>query len=1267
MKLSPKQKKWTTIFGILFILGLLFGGILYYFVVKEFKQIIQIAVSKESNGLYYFDADRVKLNLFKRSIRIKNAAFNCTDTTQVKLYHQLNITDVYLRIHSFRDLIFDKKLYIDSLNINLPRLSTHDVVSDESIDNNISFHAYSVYEMLQELATSLEVRYLNIQDGTYTYTNNKINRPFTCTHIFLRINNFSGKEGRSTRLFSSDDLDISLYNQHWKLPDGIHDIDFKRVHFSGKNQFFKLDTCSFHKASEAGKNEITLSANQFYFNSKRLTAIHEKEELLIDTLICYRPVLSFIPANKKQMPADSIASVSQFIKGLFKKINFKYIDIREGAISLAANNNYDTFTTSKTNLKIYNLSITPLSEPHVTSDSIKLDLNKILFYTKDSLNQLSIDEFKLYNNDIIFKNAEFGPTPGNKSGKAISFTTASLLLKDINLEALVKKKIIANQAYLYDPVITMIYKGKEKRRNESDKKTVQFFETLHDVSELIQVQDFNILHGNLHYTLEGAAPLKMEMKNMNVHILLTNFLKSEALVDIKRSVATLQVAELSMKTPGLKLTIHGYNYVGNTLHNQANNFLLTLHGASVRGNQLNWESLDWDQYIYHRKIKVETLVAKELSINLEARVHLETNRPTIKLPPLDIHRLEIEHLNFNSLHPNSNILFTAANIGISNIASENNFLIWQNAHATMRNLAYNNRNMRVNINKIIFANDETILYATYLANNIDRGNTLVMVPEFKIKAAFNSTDFSLLHPTLLEATKPTIAIFRSPARENTSTPTIFKIPDYLKADKFIVKEATINQLTIKEKDSTTISMKATVDISDLQTNNQSMSSVKFSNAAIDLADVQYNNKKVFLIIPKMSGALSNSTVIKNINYQLSFNAVLIAKWLNASIKMGMPGDAKLVAESIDGKFEADSFLIQSQKKIAWQQLLAQTNLKGGTAYYKNKNITAKAGSFGWDPILNACYARKYSIVPNLDEATTFSKAKWQADYIFVEGDAISISSHQFSKVPKDSIIHIEKIGIDNSFLQATRDRHIPFRHNIEKLMPGPLIHSIKQRIQVDSIAVNNSTISVNEIVEKTNKKATIPITHLNAIITNLSNTNKDSLSINARAIALNNQVTNFSYKEATNDSLSYFKASLSASPMKLSNLSDVTIPMASVRIKKGNSDTLFAEWAGNKHAAIGNMNFYYKGLKIQLLDKDDPEKNNLFLSIAGDLSDIILHNKNYKPARIFFIRDKEKFVFNYWVKALASGALTSAGVRKNRQFIKQYKAVKEAYRLPELK
>jgi len=134
--------------------------------------------------------------------------------------------------------------------------------------------------------------------------------------------------------------------------------------------------------------------------------------------------------------------------------------------------------------------------------------------------------------------------------------------------------------------------------------------------------------------------------------------------------------------------------------------------------------------------------------------------------------------------------------------------------------------------------------------------------------------------------------------------------------------------------------------------------------------------------------------------------------------------------------------------------------------------------------------------------------------------------------------------------------------------------------------------------------------------------------------------------------------------MQLTHLTKLTKPLTAIAITAGRADTLYARLSGNKYASVGQMNFYYHGLKVRLLNKEDSLKRSVLLSLETLLANGLIRGSNQNPAQMFFVRDREKFVFNYWVKTLFSGFVTSTGVKRNSKYQKMYNEAEEKYSLP---
>src|SRR4030095_4126758 len=151
-------------------------------------------------------------------------------------------------------------------------------------------------------------------------------------------------------------------------------------------------------------------------------------------------------------------------------------------------------------LKIEDLIIRPNESPFLTTGNIDLKLKRINFYTRDSLYQLAVEEFDLYNNDIRFKNASFSPTIKNHSKESFLVTIPVLTLQKLQLEKLLEGQLQAGEAQMERPVITIQSRGgNTATATASASEGSGFYNAIHGLSELLKVKTLNVKNGTISY------------------------------------------------------------------------------------------------------------------------------------------------------------------------------------------------------------------------------------------------------------------------------------------------------------------------------------------------------------------------------------------------------------------------------------------------------------------------------------------------------------------------------------------------------------------------------------------------------------------------------------------------------------------------------------------------------------------------------------------------------------------------------------------------
>ncbi|MDH7462737.1 hypothetical protein QEG73_15700 [Chitinophagaceae bacterium 26-R-25] len=1269
MNLSSRQKKWTIILLIPFALLFILGGILHYLIAFKVKDIAKYAVYKESDGVYSFDASSIDVSIWKKTIVLKNCRLVCNDTANVVTSYSARIPEVYFRLQSVRKLLFNKQVAIDSMSIAMPQVDirSHKM---EAIDNKpISFHASQIIDVLHKMVASLQVRSFNIRDASLSYLTTKTGVPFQSDHINFYISNFSKKDKEKKYLFSSDDIDMYITDQHWKLPDGIHEVAFKKLHFSGKNQYFELDSCVLKTRATPEHAGIVIATDKLFFNSKNLQNVYQNNSLEIDTLNCIHPVLSMETSQKKGH--DTTRAVSNALQRLFESVNFKYLSIVDGQVlQNGIGNTNPTYGTRKANILVYNLDYNANRKEPLTTDSVKLRLSEIAFISKDSMQRLDINDFYFNKNELIMYQAAYSPTEKNNNSKGLSFKTPALRIDNISISDLLNEKLKGTKARLYAPHFTMFdktpaTKGNPGRPNSMD----NFYKVLHGLHDMIDVDTFQVINGELRYDISRNST-HSTMKNLNATILLQKLFDSDSLVDIKRSMPELTVGEINLSSPKMKLNARQYRFKGTHRHNWAKSFELHLkNNTSVKGQDLYWEIFDWDLLANHHIISFEYLKADKLIVDNESTVTAARKNTTAKkLPVITIRRLDIDTLLVEKKMKNGgDIKLTGRNICLDDIASKENYMVWGNMVADFSNIHLANSNMNVKVDKFSINNEyQNEMHGVSIKTTKEGQSTSISIPLAIIKTQIHSSSIKQADISEIVVNNAKANIHAKSTDFDKEGKRNFKVPLDLTAAKVMVNNATVNYVAENIADSMTVNCKLDMNLKDLITSKEGDTKLTYGLAVVTVKDAQMKRGLLDVQVPLAALITTNGRGKLNSENQLQVNSGLQVKWQNVSVKTQKGDSASLAINKLTGSYTDSHFTSHPAEKQSIQALLNRATISNGNMVYKGKTNTVNVGSIKWNELSDKLTVKDFSMMPNLNRDSAFKEGNWQADYLTLNGKELSVEGVQWKRTKGDSSIVIRNITLDSLMLATARDKRLPFKHGVEKPMPTMLIQNLPLRVDVDTIRVKNSHVEVHEISKVTNKEGVIPIDNINAVITNFSNYNNsnDSLTIYASADIFGGTIRHFHYKESYGDSLSAFSVRVALSPLRLPGLTTAVMPLSGVKVNDGNSDTLFASWVGNKYAAVGDMNFYYDKLKIELLDPKDFSHHSLKIRIENMLAGVLIKKSNNKNSRTFFVRDREKFVFNYWVKTCLSGLLTSVGMKKNKKYLREYNSSKEKYSLP---
>ncbi len=274
----------------------------------------------------------------------------------------------------------------------------------------------------------------------------------------------------------------------------------------------------------------------------------------------------------------------------------------------------------------------------------------------------------------------------------------------------------------------------------------------------------------------------------------------------------------------------------------------------------------------------------------------------------------------------------------------------------------------------------------------------------------------------------------------------------------------------------------------------------------------------------------------------------------------------------------------------------------------------------------------------------------QTDWIDIVIPSIRFHGIDIQASISDTAVIFRKALLEEMNANVFRNKKPPFPEKPDTKLPMELIESLPIGIHADSILVQNSNVTYEELAEESSETGVVTFNQLYASIYNLSN--MDSLitgqtGMAARARLMNNGLIEADFIFPNSQVPQPYRVTGKLTPTNIAEFNPILVPSAFVRVDEGQIKRLEFDFTYDTNSSDGKLELEYENLKITLLDKDDGSKKTFKTFIAETFilqKDNLREKRSYKEGSISFERDKKRFVFNYWWKSLFSGMQDIIGV-----------------------
>jgi hypothetical protein len=372
-----------------------------------------------------------------------------------------------------------------------------------------------------------------------------------------------------------------------------------------------------------------------------------------------------------------------------------------------------------------------------------------------------------------------------------------------------------------------------------------------------------------------------------------------------------------------------------------------------------------------------------------------------------------------------------------------------------------------------------------------------------------------------------------------------------------------------------------------------------------------------------------------------------------------------------GNFQLSSETITDFNKLARLNLTAW--VRTTTGQYIDSNTTLKWFNADYNAEDKVLTLDSFMYHPTPSRDSLIASIPYQTDYKTLHTGPVKFTGFDLERYDKDSIFMASTINIYRPLISIYRDKRPPFLGGVVKPLPAETMKKITIPVSIGRINLINGLLTYTELSRRTAKEGTIALTNMQASIGNITNRSLqsgDSLSLSLDAMLMDSAQLSLRVKESYTDSLNGFLMTLRMKPASsLTFLNPVLIPLSNIKITSGIIDSLHLRAIGSEYVSLGEMNMFYRNLKIKLMKGGEDTRPTFLRNVLSSLANtfVIKKNNNGQSSIVYFERRRDRSFFNYIVKMTFSGMASSLGIKNNKKYMRQYKKVLEEGNLPPIR
>lgn len=1219
--------------------------------------MLEDLVATKSHGKLKLKLEKLHFNYFTKKMRLENAVFY-SDSSDQSTGYRFSINKIELRANAVLPIIFRNEFLIDSIRLLSPEITVIRYKPNpkpnkkRTEDVSIPEEMGKIYRSIQDAMSQLKIKRFEINHGTFTLVNriDPTQLPLSISNIDFHIDNFQvdEKKTKTHKILFSDNVVLNSDHQNIVFPDGRHSLSFARFNINLKKKLVEFDSCTI----AATRGDSSKASFNVFFDALQLTNIdfdtlYKSEVIKADSVYCLNPTFNLEVEIGKRKGVAAPPKLENIIEQLTGDLLLAHVVVNNAAFNIKTLREGvpSSFTFSNNNFAMQGLRVEQESPKPVSVQSFSMAIRNYENFIKDSLYSVRFDSVVFKDDKITLSNFLFNKLDNGRVQNTFSipqFNLSGLSWDDLVFE----NKLKADQAIMYDPYINYTASSKMQKKGG-----MNIFQSLGVLNEYMDLQQLDIINGTIDLKLRNN--LRLRLNDATLSVKSHSLLESRKLAAIKNSLLQLRFDKGIIHAGNLDLEINDIDYVGTTGAFKAKNINLLQNKKRTVLENVNVKKLLVDEIT--GDLYAEGVVWTKADVRTDAfgggdsrsSVILKSvsgSNTTISGPVNGkFFSANLDHFRFTELDKTP-----GKKLKLEGLAFDGNQLIFKDGKTTLDVSKFD----------ITDGGRSALTQVKYISPQ-----TKISIPSISLIPYVTRLLDGNLSLDGVVANKPVIQMHIPRSTDTIEESNGLLPPISIGSMKLV--QPTLDYTV--DKDSVSISVqwqgeKNKNDFAEIQQFSVNGNTTQAGRLRFYLTDFNYNDTKGKNFSTgdgKLSADIRNIQVERVPGSQAEWQATLTS-FDARDFRMDSIGkhrrNFQLSSGSLANLDISSSLILNMQKLVAANSTFRLEHLTG--------NYVDSVKSMAWHNVSfnrdrNTLHADSFSIHPVLSRDSFMSRQQYETDFMDYSFGAINAGPVDIDKFILDNSIRIGKLDIDRFVFSDYRDKRLPNKPGEIKQLPVNLVKAIVQKMSIDTIRLTNSTVNYTELSEKTGNAGIVPINRLDAMIAGVKNYDikpTDSLYFIASGYLLDTAWVRLTMKESYLDSLGSFLMTADMKPVDARVFNSILVPLEGVMIESGYADTLSMHANGHEFLAVGEMNLFYRDLKIRFLPPQG-KKNNFGLKLKNFIANTFVVKDDNKAGTsiVFFIRNRDRSAINYILKIAMSGVSTTVSGASDRKQMRRYK------------